>query len=156
MPPESGENVGISNFLFLQFASIFGHLRVRGHGLELKVRGEPKNRFPALTILQEEHIEQLKRRNTIRLSIAPPFLVIEVVSPGEENRQRDYTNKRRQYQDREIPEYWLIDPSQAVITVLKLEDQFYQEFGVFRGTDSIQSPTLPSLSVTAEQVLNSG
>lgn len=155
LPPESGENVGIINFLFLQFASIVGHLRVRGHGLELEVRGEPKNRFPDLAIIQEEHIEQLKRRNTIRLSMPPPLLVIEAVSSGEESRQRDYTNKRRQYQDREIPEYWLVDPGQKIITVLKLEDKIYQEFSVFRGADSIQSPTW-HLSVTAEQVLKSG
>jgi len=41
LPPESGENIGIINFLFLQFAASVGYLRVRGHGLELEVRGEP-------------------------------------------------------------------------------------------------------------------
>ena len=87
--------------------------------------------------------------------MAPPLLVIEVVSPGEENQQRDYTHKRRQYQDRGIPEYWLIDPSQEIITVL-IEDKIYKEFGVFRGADSIQSPTFQAFSVTAERVLKSG
>ena len=156
LPPESGENVGISNFLFVQFAAIVGYLRVRGHGLELEVRGEPKNRYPDLTILQEEHIEQLKRRNTIRLSMQPPLLVIEAVSPGAENRERDYSDKRKQYQDRGIPEYWLIDPSQQIFTVLRLEGKLYQELGVFRGDNLIQSITFPNLSLTAEQVLRSG
>lgn len=68
LPPESGENVGILAFVFLQLAPIVGHLRVRW-GLELEVLGEPRNRYPDLTIILEEHVEQIKRRNTIRLSI---------------------------------------------------------------------------------------
>ena len=125
--------------MFLQFAAIVGHLRVRGHGLELEVCGEPRNRYPDLTIIQEEHIEQLKRRNTLRLSMEPPLLVIEAVSPGEENQERDYTDKRSQYQDRGIPEYWLIDPSQQIITVLQLEGNVYKKVGVLRGNDLIIS-----------------
>ncbi|VXD18780.1 Uma2 family endonuclease [Planktothrix paucivesiculata] len=50
VPPESGKNVAIAGFLFVQFALLIGHLRVRGQGLELEVRGEPKNRYPDLTI----------------------------------------------------------------------------------------------------------
>lgn len=156
LPPESGENVGITNFLFLQFAAIVGHLRVRGHGLELEVRGEPRNRYPDLTIIQEEHIEQLKRRNTLRLSMEPPLLVIEAVSPREENQERDSTDKRSQYQDRGIPEYWLIDSNQQIITVLQLEGNVYKKVGVFRGNDLIISLEFPNLMLTAEQVLRAG
>lgn len=141
--------------MFLQLAPIVSHLRVRW-GLELEVRGEPKNRYPDLTVIQEEHIEQLKRRNTIRLSMAPPILVIEAVSPGGENRERDYTDKRSQYQDRGIPEYWLIDPSQQIITVLQLEGNVYKEVGVLRRNDLIRSSEFPILMLTAEQVLRSG
>jgi Uma2 family endonuclease len=47
------------------------------------VQGEPRNRFPDLTIIRQEHIQQLVRRNTVRLSMAAPILVVEVVSPGE-------------------------------------------------------------------------
>ena len=70
VPPESGFNVEIANFLLLKFALLVGHRRVRGHGLELEVRGEPKNRYPDLTIIGAEHIQQLLKRNTIRLFMA--------------------------------------------------------------------------------------
>ncbi|QYO62480.1 Uma2 family endonuclease [Leptolyngbya sp. 7M] len=156
VPPESGENVGIAGFLFLQFALLLGHLRVRGHGLELEVRGEPKNRYPDLTIIREEHIQQLARRNTIRLSMAPPLLVVEVVSPGELQYERDYIAKRAQYQDRGIPEYWLVDPQQHTVTVLELQNSTYIEVGSFRDGDSICSPHFPELALTAAQVLNAG
>lgn len=155
VPPESGENLGILAFLFLQFSPLVGYLRVRW-GLELEVRGEPKNRYPDLTILQSEHIQPLQRRNTIRLSMLPPLLVVEVVSPGEVQRERDYIAKRVQYQDRGIPEYWLIDPGAALITILVLINNEYESFGVYQDADRIESPTLGKLEVTAGQVLQAG
>ncbi len=82
VPPESGKNVQIANRLFLTFALLLGTDRVRGQGLELEVNGEPRNRYPDLTILREEHIEQLAKRNTLRLNMSPPLLIIEVVGPG--------------------------------------------------------------------------
>jgi Uma2 family endonuclease len=154
VPPESGANFQIATFLLLQFAAMVGYRRVRGHGLELEVRGEPRNRFPDLTIIRQEHIQQLARRNTVRLSMAAPILVVEVVSPGELQQNRDYVAKRNQYQDIGIPEYWLIDPAPQTITVLQLQAGVYVEVGVFRNADRILSPQFPDLTLTAEQVLS--
>ncbi|MEQ8971068.1 MAG: Uma2 family endonuclease [Coleofasciculus sp. C1-SOL-03] len=155
LPPESGENISILGFLYLQLAPLMGHLRVRW-GLELEVRGEPKNRYPDLTVIRDEHIQQLQPRNTIRLSMQPPLLVIEAVSPGLSNRERDYIDKRKQYQDRGIPEYWLIDPARATVTVLELADGIYRELGIFRGGDSIESSIISGLNLTAQQLLQAG
>jgi Uma2 family endonuclease len=156
LPPESGENVGIANFLFCQLALIVGHLRVRGQGLELEVRGEPRNRYPDLTIIRQEHIKQLKERNTIRLSMPPPLLVVEVVSPGELQHERDYIAKRRQYEERGIPEYWLVDPERQLITVLALSTQTYTEIGQFQTDSVLVSQTFPELNLTAEMILKAG
>ncbi len=46
VPPESGINVEIANRLFLYFALLIGTDQVRGHGLEIEVRGEPKIVIP--------------------------------------------------------------------------------------------------------------
>ncbi len=99
MPPESWINVQVANCILLMFALLIGIDRVRRHGLELEVRGEPRNHYPDVTILREEHIQQLSKRNTIRLSMLPPLLVVEVVSPGELQRDRDFIARRLQYQD---------------------------------------------------------
>lgn len=157
VPPESGLNVGIAAFLFAQFLPFVGHLRVRPHGLELEVRGEPRNRFPDLTIIREEHIEQLRRRNTIRLSMAPPLLVVEVVSPGALQRDRDYVAKLGQYAAIAIPEYWIVDPETQEISVCSLIDGSYDVIG-FRENDRIQSQLeiLQSLQLTAEEILKAG
>jgi Uma2 family endonuclease len=154
VPPESGFNIGIANFLFSSFLPIVGYLRVRGHGLELEVSGEPRNRYPDLTIIKAEHIEQLRSRNTIRSSMAPPDLVVEVVSPGDLQRDRDYIAKRYQYQDRDIPIYWIVDPHVQKIMVLTLTLSGYQE-QIYQGSDRLKfQDTL--LSLTADDILSAG
>ncbi len=154
MPPESGFNVQIANRIFLIFALMIGIDRVRGQGLELEVRGEPKNRYPDLTIIREEHIQQLSKRNTIRLSMSPPLLVVEVVSPGELQRERDYIAKKIQYQDCGIPEYWIVDPETQTILVLELTEKTYTEFGNFGSDDLVSSPAFQDLNLKVSEVFN--
>jgi Uma2 family endonuclease len=154
VPPESGFNIGIASFLFAYFLPIFGYLRVRGHGLELEVDGEPRNRYPDLTIIKPEHIEQLRSRNTLRLSMMPPDLVVEVVSPGDLQRARDYVAKRSQYQARSIPIYWIIDPQVQEITILTLTDGVYVD-RVYRGDEHLPFQD-ELLDLTAEAVLAAG
>lgn len=156
VPPESGENVQIANRLFLCFALLLGTDRVRGHGLELEVRGEPKNRYPDLTIIQPEHVELLKRRNTIRFSMVPPLLVVEIVSPGELQRDRDYIAKRSQYQDRGIPEYWIIDPQEKTVLVLELTNAAYTEINTFRDDEFVRSSQFSTLTITTSQIISAG
>ncbi|GBF81279.1 Uma2 family endonuclease [Aphanothece sacrum] len=154
VPPESGFNVEIATFLLLKFASLLGYRRVRGQGLELEVRGEPKNRYPDLTIIREEHIQQLSNRNTIRLSMSPPILVIEVVSPGEIQRDRDYIAKRIQYEDCGIPEYWIVNPQTKTILVLELTGNSYIEVGNFGNNYLVQSPIFKELKLKVSEVFN--
>ena len=154
VPPESGFNVEIATFLLIQLATKVGHRRVRGHGLELEVQGEPRNRYPDLTVIREEHIEQLKQRNTIRLSMAPPELVIEVVSPGALQRDRDYIAKRNQYEDIGIPEYWIVNPQEQTTLVLEWIDGGYGEGIIFRGCDRLSSSNFGDLPLTVEQLFS--
>jgi Uma2 family endonuclease len=156
VPPESGRNTTIAGFLFLYFSGLIDFRRVRGHGLELEVRGEPRNRYPDLTVIREEHVQQLDRRNTIRLAMAPPLLVVEVVSPGDIQRDRDYIAKRQQYEDLSIPEYWIVDPETKAVTILDLRSGEYVEVGVFTGEEPVVSPTFPELALTVDQVLAAG
>jgi Uma2 family endonuclease len=152
MPPESGLNVEIATLLLIKFVPIFGYQRVRGQGLELEVKGEPKNRYPDLTILREEHIKLLKNRNTIRLSMLPPLLVIEIVSPGELQRERDYLAKRSQYQDCRIPEYWIVDPQTETILVLTLQGNNYQEIGNFTGDNLVISSQFSEINLKPSSI----
>jgi Uma2 family endonuclease len=73
---------------------------------------------------------------------------VEVVSPGEENRVRDYRYKRAQYQARGIEEYWIVDPQQGTVTVLSLRQGLYEE-SVFQESDLLRSPFLTRLAPEA-------
>ncbi|NES20167.1 MAG: Uma2 family endonuclease, partial [Symploca sp. SIO3E6] len=97
-----------------------------------------------------------KKRRTITINMPPPQLVVEVVSPyrsqKDENYKRDYIEKRQQYEQRGIPEYWIVDPQAQLVTVLLLVNGRYQATE-FSGNQRIVSLTFPELKLTAKQVL---
>ncbi|NJR50651.1 MAG: Uma2 family endonuclease [Leptolyngbyaceae cyanobacterium CSU_1_3] len=160
LPPESRLNLLIARYLSRCFEQIgIPFELIYTHAFEIEVpvteQAEEKTRYPDLVILHPDHLELTKNRATITRKMLPPQLIAEVVSSGEENERRDYQAKRKQYQMRGIPEYWLIDPSRAVVLVLTLVGSTY-EAAEFLGTDCIQSPTFQALSLTAQQVLSAG
>lgn len=79
-------------------------------------------------------------------------LVMEVVSEGLENRERDLEKKRKDYAEGGIPEYWIIDPQEQKITVLKLEGVAYAVHGEFAPGVSASSALLNGFSVDVEAV----
>ncbi len=155
MPPESDENVIIARAMDRALSDLVGFRRVRTHQLALEMPGQPKNRFPDITVLLPGHLDQLKAsgQSAIRLDMQPPMLVVEVVSPGADNRRRDYIDKRNQYEWRGIPEYWIVDPIKQQVTVLSLTTDGYQE-AVFVGDEVVGSQTLPDWPLTAAEMLS--
>jgi Uma2 family endonuclease len=156
---ESIGNINIATYLFalLIQAGFSSQLLCPGQ-IELVVPGKPKTRFPDLTVLEEVHLTLLDRRGTITREMPPPRVVVEVVSPGDEeseNYKRDYEVKPEQYAAIEVPEYWIIDPDRDWIKVGVLSNSGYQ-FETFREEETIVSPTFPDLMITASQVLNAG
>lgn len=153
-----GENDCIANFLMFLLASS-GLVRprlLRSGSYEIEVSGKPRTRYPDLVILREEHLALTQRRVLITLQMPEPQLVAEVVSPGKANHKRAYEDKRQQYQERGIPEYWLINLEPQTITVLQLVNQAYQEFGVFQSETPLASPTFGVLNLTAHQIFAAG
>ncbi len=82
----------------------------------------------------------------------PPRMVVEVVSPGRSNWERDYDRKRAQYEKVGIPECWIINPELRLILVLQLEGATYLELGTFQNGTRIPSPTFPTLHLTPDQI----
>lgn len=164
LPPESEPNTSLANFLFLQMVNAgLSFRQIHPHACEIQVPvlqpGDPANRYPDLTILRPEHLELTRKRLTITFDALPPYLVVEIVSPGERSRDRDYNRKRAQYAARGISEYWLVDPDINTILVLQRDGGFYQEVGQFTEDMLIQSPQLEhlgiSLSLTAAGIFRS-
>jgi Uma2 family endonuclease len=126
--------------------------------VQIVVSGRPKTRYPDLTLLDEAHLILMERSTRLGATMPPPRLVVEIVSPGDENSEnyvRDYQDKRDQYAARGIPEYWLIDPQRSWVMVGLLVAGRYQ-FTTFRGEQTIVSQALPTLDLTVTSVLARG
>jgi Uma2 family endonuclease len=80
-------------------------------------------------------------------------LAVEVVLPGTEQIERDYTDKAIEYQNTGIPEYWIVDPIEQKITVLVLDKGNYTKT-VFTGDEAIASTKFPQLEVTAGEIIS--
>lgn len=72
-------------------------------------------------------------------------LVVEVVSP--DNPERDHQQKRIDYAEGHVPEYWIVDPQQQTFTVLTLQGDAYIDHGVFRSGDTATSPLLNGVTI---------
>ncbi|QKD82656.1 Uma2 family endonuclease [Thermoleptolyngbya sichuanensis A183] len=114
------------------------------------------NRYPDLVVLRPEHLKLTQRRLTITLEMPPPRLVVEVLSPGKTNRDRDDVRKRAQYAAVGIPEYWLIDPIAQTLTVLSLEGTVYREVGTFGAGEAIASVEFPDLAIAVDRLWDEG
>jgi Uma2 family endonuclease len=154
MPSESEINNVVAIFLLAEFLKFLPFQQLR-RGTEVVVTGHrATSRVPDLMVLGPEAVTALadSKRSILLPDMPPPLLVVELVSPGKENEQRDYRYKRSEYAARGIAEYWIIDPAQARITILTLEAGFYEE-QVLAGADLIRSIILPDLALTVDQVL---
>jgi len=111
-------------------------------------------RVPDLMVLTEEAAAALEGapRSILLPEMPPPALVVEVVSPGTKNEQRDYRYKRSEYAARGIQEYWVVDPAAQQVMVLTWVEGLYEE-AIFKGDQRLLSTLFPVLQLTAAQVL---
>ena len=79
-------------------------------------------------------------------------LVMEVVSP--DNPERDLVVKRADYAEGGIPEYWIVNPLDATITVLCLTEAGYTEHGLFHRGETATSALLPDFAVAVDAALD--
>ncbi|MGV0023414.1 Uma2 family endonuclease [Phormidesmis priestleyi] len=164
LPPESEPNDFLAVWLQFELAKLINLRLVKTHTCEIQVSvlqaGDAQNRFPDLVVLREEHLALTQKRLTIKLDMPPPLFVAEVVSPGQTNRNRDYQRKRHQYFDRDIAEYWILDPDNETVTVFQLNleqnSQQYVEVGQFQGNDLILSDVFPDLQLTVDRIFSAG
>jgi Uma2 family endonuclease len=72
-------------------------------------------------------------------------LVLEVVSPDKP--ERDLVEKVFDYAEAGIPEYWIVNPLNATITVLILQGDAYVEHGIFARGEQATSVLLAGFAV---------
>jgi Uma2 family endonuclease len=77
-------------------------------------------------------------------------LVMEVVSPDDPD--RDYIQKRQDYAEVGVTEYWIVDPRQQLITILTLDSGVYRVHGEFRSGAYAHSKLLDGFAVNVDEV----
>ena len=108
-------------------------------------------RIPDVVVMQRHDWQALQEREAvIDFDLSAPLLVIEVISPSTKN--IDYRAKRTEYAARDIPEYWIVDPLEAKVSVLINSDGWY-DVTEFYGDELIISPTFPELQLTPNKIL---
>jgi Uma2 family endonuclease len=113
--------------------------------------GQQKSRLADICVVTLEQAQELSQKSLVFET--PPLLVVEVVSPESVN--RDYRYKRSEYAAAEIVEYWIVDPILNQLSILRLEEGFYEET-VLTASQPIVSQVFPELTLTVDQVLAAG
>ena len=154
MPPASFLHSDIIDFIADCFKAI-----AKKYKLDIKVKtgdvgvrtGINKSRIPDISVIDGQ-VWQSYRRDKSAVIEDNLMLVVEVVSPGDEQIARDYTEKVAEYQEKGIPEYWIVDPISKKITILVLNKGNYTKT-VLTGDSAISSMIFPELEVTVREIL---
>lgn len=154
----TGQHGEVIDFLNIQFRSEIARIGRDWISKQMAIgiqspRGDRWDtvRIPDVVVIPKEQWRNLQNREAvIHLNEPPPLLVVEVVS--ESTKRIDYRAKRAEYCVLNIPEYWIVDPLQAKITVFILSEGWYDE-AEFTSDDRPISPTFAELNLTVNQIL---
>lgn len=154
--PTTPEHSDIAEWLdrvFYQEVQRLGHdWRVKRGDVGVRTSGQ-RSRLPDVCVLEGHEWRKLRQQKSKSAVLQVPLLMaVEIVSPGRKNRDRDYKEKRQEYQNRGIPEYWIIDPEEAKLTRLLLVEGEYEEEAFLPG-DSISPKIFPELVLKVERIL---
>jgi Uma2 family endonuclease len=148
LPMPTRKHQAISRFLFLAFLAFVQPLGGTVFYAPLRVRVAPgRFREPDLVLLLE--VNDPRNQNAFWLGAD---LVVEIVSP--DNVERDTVIKRADYAEAGIPEYWIVNPEEETITVLKLEGGAYMVHGVFGRGETASSGLLTGFIMGVDAVFD--
>ena len=100
--------------------------------------------IPDLVFVRNERWKEIVAND--RFSAAPD-LVIEVLSSGIQNRNRDLKSKRSLYAKYGVEEYWIIDRETRVVIVFCLREQTLEETVTLLESDTLTSSLLPGFAL---------
>jgi Uma2 family endonuclease len=153
MTAESEINRRITMFILAYFLQ----LGIPSYRLSMKteiVTTGSRVRVPDLVLFSEELATEMEgaKRSTVMPEMPAPLLVVEIVSPTQQQNNRDYRHKRSEYAAWGITEYWIVDALTKKVTILELVEGFYEE-QVYMENSVIVSPVFENLSIAVAQIL---
>lgn len=99
--------------------------------------------IPDLVYLSNERREQIATGTRI---YGAPNLVVEILSPGTQNMERDRKVKLKLYDKYGVDEYWIVDTRARAIEVYRREAKKLKFFTTFVSDEAITTPLLTDFS----------
>ncbi len=87
-----------------------------------------------------------------RGAIGAPDLVIEILSPGNSNKEMKY--KFDLYEEAGVLEYWIVNPADKTVFIYVLKENEFIGMHPLIEEDSIQSKLFPELDFKLESIFN--
>jgi Uma2 family endonuclease len=87
--------------------------------------------------------------------IAAPELVIEIISMGKKDIERDRVYKRKLYGNFQVKEYWVVEGIFNTIEVYRLEENEQKLVKRFDLHESIETPLLANFSLKLSEIFRS-
>jgi Uma2 family endonuclease len=107
--------------------------------------------IPDLVFVRNERWSEVVTE--IRFTGAPD-LVIEILSPGKENRDRDLRVKRQLYAKFGVAEYWVVDSENRLVEVYRLQNQRLENIATRRNGEEVTTPLLPDFQLPVSTIFN--
>jgi Uma2 family endonuclease len=79
-----------------------------------------------------------------------PDLLVEIVSPSHP--ERDRLVKRELYARNAVPAFWIVDPDEQSIELLRLDGHVYAPEAYLTGANVLETSSFPGLRVSLHQV----
>jgi Uma2 family endonuclease len=148
LPMPTDKHQAILGFLYVVFLNFIEPQggKVRFSPLRLRIR-PGKFREPDLLLLLSAADSRRENRFWLGADLA-----LEVVS--EEKTERDLVEKRGDYAEGRVPEYWIVNPQTETISVLRLRGDAYEEAGIYRRGESAASVLLAGFAVAVAAVFD--
>ena len=147
-PPGEAHHFTLKPFRNILGAYEIAHPEIVEHVLQdswVQINGDT-DRIPDIAVYLRGGHEPLPLAERV------PELVFEIVSPGWENRRRDYQEKRQEYERLGVQEYVIVDRHDQRVTVLQLVEGKYQE-QLLKPADTYRSPLLPGLEIPLQSII---
>lgn len=103
--------------------------------------------IPDLCFYTRERMENERiQREDGRCLVAPPDLVVEIVSPS--SARNDRVRKTRLYAEFGVSHYWIIEPERQTLETLELKDARYSLVATLTEEDTLESSLFPGLQIS--------
>ena len=146
---------GISHQLVLQNLQIglSDYLRLNPVGILVPGAGAIFSDYdaviPDLAFVRHERWEQVVSGEKFTGALD---IVVEILSPGSQNRRRDLTAKRQLYAQYSVAEYWIVDSENQAVLIFKLREQTLEEAATLHQEDELSSRILPGFRLKVSNI----